>query len=129
MTHTISAQMFRVLSCIYYLISGCSCSTKCLRCLSTARTGAQVIPWIAHLKNAGQHIVRGIWALHQLEKDETPAVGDHTIDWLHGVGASKHIRQQLRKPHFDRGRRPFRFDAQEPQSIVQHQDVDLALNG
>jgi hypothetical protein len=35
----------------------------------------------------------------------------------------------LREPHLDRGRRPFRFDEQDPQLIVQHQDVDLALNG
>jgi hypothetical protein len=93
------------------------------------QNGVQIIPWIAHLKDAGQRIVRGIWTLHQFEKDATPTIGEHTIDWLHGVGASKHIRQQLREPHFDRGRRPFRFDEQDPQSIVQHQDVNLALNG
>jgi hypothetical protein len=93
------------------------------------QNGVQIIPWIAHFKDAGQRIVRGIWALHQLEKDETPTIGDHTIDWLHRVGAGKHICQQLREPHLDRGRRPFRFDEQDPQLIVQHQDVDLALNG
>jgi hypothetical protein len=93
------------------------------------QNGVQVIPWIAHLKDAGQCIMRGIWALHQFEKDETPAIGDHTIDWLYGVGGGKHIRQQLREPHLNRGCHPFRFDEQDPQLIVQHQDIDLALNG
>jgi hypothetical protein len=93
------------------------------------QNGIQVIPWMAHFKDAGQRIVHGIWALHQFEKDATPATGDHTIDWLYGLGADKHTRQQLRESHLNRGRRPFRFDAQDPQLIVQRQDIDLALNG
>jgi len=33
-----------VLPCTHYLTSGCSCSTRCLRCLSTARTGYRSFP-------------------------------------------------------------------------------------
>jgi hypothetical protein len=58
----------------------------------------------------------------------SPTVGDHTIDWLHGVGVGKHIHQQWWESHLNRGRRPFRFDEQDPQPIVEYQDVDLALN-
>ena len=61
------------------------------------QNGVQVISWIAHFKDAGQRIVRGIWALQQFEKDATPTIGDHTIDWPHGIGASKHLTIPFRR--------------------------------
>src|SRR6266542_2018136 len=54
-------QVVRVLPWTHYLTSGCSCSTRCLRCLSTARTGYRSFPGlrISKMRDSASYAASG----------------------------------------------------------------------